>query len=119
MPVTALNEYNFPPVDAEANFHGNWMLFVHWERHLMFCNPLAVMAGPEMLWDAFLTSVLAPCYSRHPQFALINWSTVMWVLDEGPVAPVPGMTLRDAGVGHKSMLSFSTPGLEGLSNAAF
>ena len=40
MAVIALKEgYQGEVKDREENFHGNRLLFIGWEDHLMFCAP--------------------------------------------------------------------------------
>ena len=42
MPVTALSPgYEGQNLDAVENFHGNQVVYLHWEQHLMFCAALA------------------------------------------------------------------------------
>ena len=34
--------------DVEKNFHGNRVVYVHWEEHLSFCSAIAFPLPPAM-----------------------------------------------------------------------
>ena len=103
MPVTALEPgYTGENLDARENFGPNQLVYLHWEQHLMFCAALAFPLPPEMPFGALVGELIPQFYGPHPDFEQIDWSTVRWNLD------------GDNGVGHKSLIRFWTPGLEGL-----
>ena len=39
MGVAAIKEYDFEPADRLENFHGNQLLYIGWDGHLLFCAP--------------------------------------------------------------------------------
>ena len=41
MPVVAIKDYKGEVKDKVENFHGNQLVYLHWEDHLSFCAPLA------------------------------------------------------------------------------
>lgn len=102
-----------PSRDAQANFHGNILVFVHWEDHLSFCSAVAFPLPPDMPFGALLADVLPAHYGKHPDWARADLGEARWLLDGRDFTPDPGRSLADQGVGHKSLLRFWTPGLNG------
>jgi phenol hydroxylase P4 protein len=104
--------------DVRANFHGNIVVYVHWEKHLSFCAALAFPLPPGMPFSAFIDDVVKPHYAAHPDAERIDWSAVIWEIDHKKVSPDPGASLEANGVGHKSLVRFWTPGLDGYQGVA-
>ena len=102
------------PSDTLDKFHGNQLVYVHWEEHLLFCSALAFPFPPAMPFGALLSDVLPQFYGMHPDFAKIDWATVRWQIDGKDAAPDPQKSLADNGIGHKSLIRFWTPGLSGV-----
>lgn len=116
MPVVALEKDYADKVeirDRVENFHGNIVVYLHWEDHLSFCAALAFPFPPDMPFGAIAGDILPTYYGAHPDFAAIDWSRVRWTVDGREVTPDPEKSLRDHGVGHKSLIRFWTPGLDG------
>ncbi|WP_341709797.1 phenol hydroxylase subunit P4 [Limnobacter sp.] len=103
--------------DLEENFHGNRLLFVNWEHHLMFCAPMALPLPPAMPFGALVNEVLPSLYGSHPDFAKIDWSKVQWQHGREDFTPDLSKSLDENGLTHKSVLRFTTPGLTGLSGS--
>ena len=61
--------------DAEKNFHGNRVVYLHWEQHLSICAALAFPLPPDMPFAAFIEAIVKPHYNFHPDFDNIDWST--------------------------------------------
>ncbi len=115
MAVTALQPgYLGENRDARENFGPNQLVYVHWEKHLMYCAALAFPLPPEMPFGALVGELLPQFYGQHPDFAAIDWSAVRWTIDGADVDPVMEASLSENGVGHKSLIRFWTPGLDGL-----
>lgn len=115
MPVTALKPgYEGQNLDAVENFHGNQLVYLHWEKHLMFCAALAFPLPPEMPFAALVGELIPQFYGGHPDFGKIDWSEVRWTLDGEDFVPDMDASLGEQGVGHKSLIRFWTPGLDGL-----
>jgi phenol hydroxylase P4 protein len=57
--------------------------------------------------------VIGPIYGLHPDWAKIDWAKTTWLLDGKQVTPDPKKSLAGNGIGHKSVLRFTTPGLCG------
>jgi len=113
MPTAAIADYNFPSSDRVENFHGNQLVYVHWLEHLSFCAATAYPLPPEMPFGALVGEVIPGTYGPHPDFEKIEWDRVEWQLDHEPFTPDMEASLGAQGVGHKSLLTFRTPGLNG------
>lgn len=119
MSVAAIGSYEFEPLDRVENFHGNLVTYWHWEEHLMYCAAVALPLPPDMPFEKVMTEVLPDVYGLHPEATRIDWSAVEWLLDGVPFKPDPAKSLRENGIGHKSVVRFRTPGLDGLAGASF
>jgi phenol hydroxylase P4 protein len=114
MAVTSLNGYVDTIADDVNNFHGNQLVYIGWDKHLMFCSSTAYPLPPEMPFGAIIQEVIPGTYGVHPQFSEINWESVQWLLNNEPFKPDPEASLKDNGIGHKCSLRFITPGLDGV-----
>jgi len=114
MAVVALKPYKFPAKDRVENFHGNHLMYVGWEDHLMFCAPLALPLPPATPFRALIEQILPGIYGVHPDFAKIDWSTVEWFKSSAAWKPDYDKSLADNGLRHKDSLKFRTPGLTGI-----
>lgn len=113
MSVAALGAYDFPARDREANFPAP-LLYIGWDQHMMFCAPLAVPVPPSMRFGDLVTQLLPRLYGEHPDFARVDWPRVQWFRSAVLFTPDMDKTLGEQGFGHKSVLRWRTPGLEGL-----
>jgi phenol hydroxylase P4 protein len=104
--------------DAEQNFHGNHVIYVHWEQHLSFCSAIAFPLPPAMPFAAFVEEVIKPHYAAHPDAAHVDWSKVVWMIDGEKTAPDFSKSLAENGIQHKSLVRFWTPGLDGYKSSA-
>ena len=122
MSLTALDNANYEKNiefrDALKNFHGNMLVYVHWEEHLSFCAALAFPLPPAMPFGALVSEVIAPSYAAHPDAAKIDWSKVVWMIDGTTKVPDMGASLEANGMRHKSLVRFWTPGLDGFKGSA-
>ena len=113
MATAAIKDYDFPAADRLENFHGNQIVYLHWLDHLMFCAPTCFPLPPDMPFGAMVEEVLKPHYAPHPDFEKVDWAAVEWEIDHAPATPDLEKSLKDNGVGHKSVVVFRTPGLTG------
>ncbi|MCA7899790.1 phenol hydroxylase subunit P4 [Burkholderia cepacia] len=118
MAVIALKPYDFPVKDAVGKFPAP-LLYVCWEDHLMFPAPFCLPLPPDLPFGALVRDVLPPVYGYHPDFAKIDWDRVEWFRSGEPWTPDPAQSLAGNGLGHKDLISFRTPGLDGLGGASF
>lgn len=119
MPVAAISEYKFPIKDAVEKFHGNQLLFVGWDKHLMFYGTPAFPLPPAMKFGDLLAGPVVQAFSQHPDFEKINWSKVTWLKDNKPWVPDFNKSLAENGLSHKDCIRFQTPGLNGMFGAGF
>lgn len=119
MSVNALYDYKFEPKDKVENFHGMQLLYVYWPNHLLFCAPFAVLVQPGMTFGAFVEDILKPATAAHPDAARANFLNAQWQLNDQPFTPDANASLKANGIDHKSMLTVTTPGLNGMANAGY
>lgn len=105
--------------DTVDKFHGNQILNIGWDQHLMYATPLCIPVPPAMPFGALVQQVLPGLFGQHPQFAQIDWSKTQWLRSGEAFTPEMDKSLADNGLGHKASLRFRTPGLDGLAGAAF
>ena len=121
MSVTAIREYIGEPRDVVANYHGNQLLYICWDRHLMFAAPFIFMVPPDMKFEEVLTQLVAPVIQPHPDAAKIEWRTTSWerggALGDVPWQPDFDRSVTENGLVHKTWLRFRAPGLDGLAGA--
>jgi phenol/toluene 2-monooxygenase (NADH) P4/A4 len=113
MSTAAIKEYLGVPRDLVANFHGNQLLYVCWEGHLMYAAPSIFMVAPTMKFEDVLTQVVAPVFKDHPEAGKIAWREALWELGDRPWTPRFEKTVAENGLVHKAYLRFRTPGLLG------
>lgn len=114
MPVTAIGAYTAQSLDRQENFNGLQLVYLCWERHLMFCAPFTLPLPPDMLFGDFIENVLKPAIASHPDAAKVDFKQAVWRLDDAAFEPELTAGLAANGIGHKSMLHLFTPGLDGL-----
>ena len=117
MSVRAIGEY--PPLvkDGVENFHGNQMVIIGWDRHLMISSPMAFPLPPDMPFGAFVQEVMPAAFGPHPDWPKIEWEKVEWMLDGAGFEPDMEKSLAQNGIGHKSVIRFRTPGLNGIAGS--
>ena len=103
--------------DTVDHFHGQQLLALCWDQHLLYATPMCIPVPPQMPFGALLSQVMPQLYGQHPQFRDIDWSTVHWTRGDQPFVPDPQASLADNGIDHKAFLRFRTPGLDGLAHA--
>ena len=114
MAVNSLNGYVDIVADVVENFHGNQLVYIDWLYHRLFSAAATFPLPPDMPFGALMQEVIPSVYGSHPEFEKLDWATVEWELDGQAFSPNPAASLTDNGVGHKSMLIFTTPGLNGI-----
>lgn len=114
MAVTAIGEYPVLPRDVKENFHGNIMVIVGWDKHLMISSPMAFPLPPDMPFGALVKEVMPAAFAAHPEWELIDWATVTWLLNGEAFTPDMDKSLEENGIDHKSVIRFQTPGLNGI-----
>lgn len=118
MPVRAYTpNYRGEVRDRVDNFHGNQLVYVGWDHHLMFCAAFAFPVPPSLTFRQLRDQVMAEGFSPHPEWQAVNWDNTTWLLNGAPFTPALDTALIDQGIDHKSLLRFQTPDLKGFQNA--
>lgn len=113
MAVTSVQPgYSGPVRDRAENFHGNQLVYVHWEGHLNFCSAITLALPPGMPFRALAEEVIPGLYSADPQWASVDLSRARWMLDGTAWNPVLDLTIGEQKVGHKSLIRFWTDPVE-------
>ena len=116
MSVVALAPgYTGTVADSEDRFHGNRLLYIGWEDHLLFCSPVCLPLPAAMPFGALLSDVLP---GSHPDFEKIDWAATQWFDSGKPFTPDAAKSLADNGLVHKSAIRFRTPGLNGIKGSS-
>ncbi len=115
----AYPDYSSHLPDAVANFHGNQLVYIGWDEHLMFPFATAFPLPPQMPFAALRDELLPSVYAVHPDFARIDWTAAQWLRDGVAFTPDPLKNLEQNGIGHKCLLRLVTPGLNGIGNSGF
>lgn len=118
MTVAAIGRYDFEPADTLDKFHGNQLVYIGWDQHLMFCAPLCLPLPPSMPFGAFVEQVLPGAFGYHPEFKRVDWARAEWLKSGQPFRPDWSRSLADNGIGHKDALRLRTPGLDGIGGSA-
>jgi phenol hydroxylase P4 protein len=115
MTVKTVNNVEYPVVmmDSVDRFHGNQLVYMGWDYHTSICTANAYPLPPDMPFGALTEAVLPSVLAPHPDFAKIQWDKVEWLLDGKAFTPDMSKSLKDNGVGHKSLIRFKTPELTG------
>ncbi len=119
MTVKALAEYAYESRDALEKFKGKQLLYVNWEKHRMFSRPFVLALPPETLFSVIIDKFITDCYSYHPDFSHIDWGQVVWQNSNTVFTPDRTKSLKDNGIGHKDLIRFTTPGLNGLAGTGY
>ena len=117
MAVTALKEYRFTPADAQDKFHGNQLLYVGWDDHLMFCAPFAYCLPLDTRFGDICEKMLPHSFGYHPDWAKVDFGKATWLKSGQPFVPDMNKTLAELGLKHKDVLRLKTPGLTGIAGS--
>lgn len=100
--------------DRVENFHGQQLLNIGWEDHLMFASPVCIPVTPDMPFSVLVEQVLPSIYAAHPDASKIEWDQVEWFSSGVMFKPDMAGSVSKNGLAHKAMLRFRTPGLRGI-----
>jgi phenol hydroxylase P4 protein len=119
MTVHSLGPYEFESRDALGKYQGKQLIFVNWEKHRMFSRPFVLALDPQTPFSVLLDKYIPETYAYHPDYAHIDWSKVTWQNSNRSFAPDPAKSLAQNGIGHKDLIRFTTPGLDGLAGSGY
>jgi phenol hydroxylase P4 protein len=112
--LTSLGDYPERQADRQERYHGNQLVYLHWENHLMYSAPFCLPLPPSLPFGAMVREVLPELYGEHPEFESIDWQRTQWFKSNRRFVPDFGKSLEHHGLGHKSLIRFRTPALEGI-----
>lgn len=118
MAVAAISEYTATPRDVVANFHGKQLVYVSWDRHLLFAAPFLLCLPPDTIFRDMVMGPLTQLLQADPDAAAIDWASVTWMRGTQPWTPDFDATLDANGITHKTQLRFATSGVNSLVPAA-
>lgn len=110
-------EYTGEIRDRLENFHGNQLVYIGWDKHMMFCAPFAFPLPADMPFAALKSEVMPGAFGQHPQWDDVNWDKATWLKDGEAFVPDDSKGLAEQGIGHKTVLRFQTPGQRGFMDA--
>jgi len=113
-----LGDYPVLQQDSVDKFHGKQLLYLCWENHLMFAAPFCIPVPRTLPFGAVIMEVLPELYGEHPEFEDIDWKRTQWFNSNKRFIPDVGKSLAQHGLGHKSLIRFRTPALEGIREPA-
>jgi phenol/toluene 2-monooxygenase (NADH) P4/A4 len=119
MSVASIGPYEFESSDSLQRFNGKQLVYVNWEKHRMFSRPFVLALRPETPFMVLLEKHIPEAYSFHPDFPRIDWTQVIWQNSALRFTPDPAKTLAQNGIGHKDLIRFTTPGLDGLNGSGY
>ncbi len=70
--LVSIGPYPLREADTEDRFHGNRLVYLSWENHLMYCAPFCLPLPPTLPFGAVVRDVLPMLYGEHPEFELID-----------------------------------------------
>lgn len=109
-----IGDYPLIQRDTVDQFHGKQLLFLCWDNHLMFAAPFCIPVPRTLPFGALIRDVLPELYGEHPEFEDIDWKRTQWFNSNKRFIPDVGKSLEQHGLGHKSLIRFRTPALEGI-----
>ena len=81
MTVRAIhNNYQFEPLDLQKNYGDQFLLYVGWDHHTLFCSAHAMLASPQQTFGQLIEQKITGGFAQHPDFAKIDWSKVQYTL---------------------------------------
>ncbi len=115
MAVAAItDDYTGERMDRVENFHGNQVVYLGWDYHLLFCAPVAFSVSPDTPFRTLIGELAEGAFSLHPEFSQIDWDAAVFHLNGEHFQPDLDASLIDQGIDHKSIVRFTTPGLDGI-----
>jgi len=106
MSVKAIGAYSFPSRSRQELYGDDQLVHVWWRGNPFLCSAATFRAPKAMTWADFRTALVDPWAASDPDFDPA--APANWTLDGEPLTPEDDRTLEQRGVGHKSLLSFTT-----------
>jgi phenol hydroxylase P4 protein len=107
MAVKALYDYNHPSRSRQELYGDDQLVHVWWVNNPFMCAAACFRAPQAMVWNDFVEQVVTPWAASDPEFQVGSFTG--WTLDGEALQIDQTRTLRELGVGHKSLLAFQAP----------
>jgi phenol/toluene 2-monooxygenase (NADH) P4/A4 len=118
MPVKAIHDhYYVEPLDLKKHYGDQIQIYIGWDQHTLFCAAIAFLASPTQTFQDLIEQQMTSVFCKHPEFEHVNWAEVVFSLDGQGFKPQLNQSLAEQQIGHKSLLRFTTPGLNGYQHA--
>lgn len=116
MTTASVATYDFPSLGAADAYApmGLQLVYVGWDQHTLMCAPFCWPLPPQMPFGDLVHGVIPTGYGSHPEWSQIDWDTVEWTRSGEPFQPDFSTSLAENGIGHKEIIRFRAPGLNGL-----
>lgn len=111
--MKTIGDYPLRQQDTQDKFHGKQLIYLCWDNHLMFAAPMCIPVPATLPFGALIRDVLPELYGEHPEFEDIDWKRTIWTNSGKRFIPDVGKSLAHHGLGHKCLIRFRTPALEG------
>lgn len=111
--LRTVGDYPLRQQDTQDLFYGKQLVYLAWDNHLMHSAPFCVPLPPNLPFGALVRDVLPELYGEHPEFESIDWHRTHWFDSTRRFIPDFGKSLEHHGLGHKALIRFRTPALEG------
>ena len=111
MAIKSTKEFVGVPRDAEEHYDGNRIVYVSWDRHLLFAASLMTCVSKDMLLRDYLEGPIRDLLANDPDVGQLDFEKATWLKANQPWRPQFDKSLAENGVGHKEHLRFDTPGL--------
>ncbi len=82
-----------------------------------FARHMPCLPRLNKLFGQLIEQQITGGFAQHPDFSKIDWSKVQYTLDSQTISPESTKTLVELGFGHKSLLRFVTPELNGYNDS--
>lgn len=118
MPVKAIHsEYYIEPLDLQKHYGDQIQIYIGWDQHTLFCAAIAFLVSPQQTFQELIEQQITAVFSKHPDFEDISWQDVHFSVDGKAFKPAFNQSLAEQHIGHKSLLRFRTPALDGYQHA--
>ena len=104
MTVKALYDYDYPSKDRQELFGDDILVNVMWTNNRMLASAACFRAPKAMPWSDFKSQMIDPWAACDPDYDTSAPSD--WRIDGKPVSPADDVSLVNAGVVHKGLISF-------------
>lgn len=118
MTVKSRKDYVGVPRDLIANFGGNQLVYVSWDRHLLFAAPFLICVPPETAFRDLVAGPLTALLAPDADAGAIEWNKVEWLMAGHLLVPDFDRSLAENRIAHKALLRFRTPGLNSIMGTA-